>query len=229
MNLSDDVLKSNCDVASCSATAKLSEIMSPTVFIVDDDASAARQASAVAESLGLATRTYTLAESFLAEHGDSRAGCVVAEAKLPGLGGVELLEELSRRGGGCPVVITSAFADVSLAVRAIRAGAIEVLQKPCSEPELAAAIRTALARDESVRARTAARRQARERLQSLSEKERQVLDHIMSGRTTKEIARALDVSLRTVELRRRAIFEKMQTNQLASLVRTVLEASEHLE
>ena len=194
-----------------------------TVFIIDDDEGMRQSLVALVESFGYDAESYGSAEAFLAADRRQQPGCVVTDLRMHGLSGLELQRELKSRDMHWPVILLTAFAEVPVAVQAMRAGAVMVLEKPVSPPQLNSAIDEAVACDLERRVKLGANRAVKQRLEELSPGERQVLDRILEGRPNKTIARALDVGLRTVEARRSRIFRKLGAKSLAELVRVVCE------
>ena len=192
-----------------------------SVFIVDDDPAARESVAALVASHGLQTRTFASAAEFLAAFEPGMNGCLVVDVRMTGMSGLELQRELTARGYQIPVIVITGFADVPTAVRAMRAGALTFLEKPCSDKELWSSIETALQWE----ARSLQQRTHREeivtRRATLTQAEVQVLERLLTGKANKAIAAELDLGLRTVELRRATIMKKMEANSLAELVRMV--------
>jgi FixJ family two-component response regulator len=197
-----------------------------TVFVIDDDEAARLSVCALATSMHVAAEAFASVEDFLAHFDATRAGCIVADVRMPGASGVDLLSMLAERGARIPVIIVTAFADTPLTVKAMKGGAITFLEKPCSDHELWDAIREALNRDAANRATQESQREIHQRLAKLTTDEQQVLDMLVDGKPNKLIAKELDVSLRTIESRRHNIFSKTGTSTVAELVRLVMQAKE---
>lgn len=195
-----------------------------TVFIVDDDELALSSVKALVQSMGLNAEIFRSAESFLEAFHDDRPGCLVADVRLAGMSGIELMDLLRQRGCVLPVIVLTAFARTSLAVRAMQAGAVTVLDKPYEDNELWEAIRQALSADARKRTKKAEQMEYRRRLDLLNDSERDVLELVLAGKPNKSIAKILDVSTRTIENRRRSVYSKMEVETLADLVRVVLKA-----
>lgn len=196
----------------------------PTVFVVDDDEGARNSVRALVRSMGVRSETYPSAESFLDNLDPSRPGCLVTDVRMLGLSGIELQEKLVADGIALPVIIITAHAETALTVRAVKQGAVTVLEKPCRDYDLYDAIRSALNQDAENRQRSAEHLAFRKRLGSLSDQEQEVLDLMVEGLANKVIARRINVSVRTIENRRQRIFEKTGTDSLAELIRLVVEA-----
>jgi two-component system, LuxR family, response regulator FixJ len=197
-------------------------IENPTVFVVDDDEGSRNSVKAIARSMGVDAETFSSAEEFLEQADPSRPGCLVTDLRMLGLSGIELQEKIAAMGLALPVIIITAHAETAMTVRAVKNGALTVLEKPCRDYELYDAIRDALALGEKLRVRNAEVKAFSKKLETLSEGERAVLDLMVQGEANKNVARRLDVSVRTVENRRQQIFEKTGTDSLAELIRLIV-------
>ena len=195
----------------------------PTVFIVDDDAGVRDSLAMLLELKGFRTRTFAAAEAFLAEYRPEWPGCLVLDLRMPGMTGLELQAELARRGSGLPVIIITAHGDVATTRSALKGGAVDFIEKPIDDEALVAAIAAALDRDARERERAQAAAGAAERLARLTGREREVLALVAEGRHNREIAVALGISPRTVEVYKARLMEKLQVRRLPDLVRLVLE------
>lgn len=194
----------------------------PVIFVVDDDNQVRKAVMALVGAMGVDTRGYASAEEFLAEYDGRRPACLVTDVRMLGMSGLELQEELLRRGESIPVIVLTAFASTPGTVRAMKNGAVTLLEKPCRDDELWEAVRDALAADRQALAREQAREDVRRRLDTLTGKEREVMEYITAGDANKVVARKLGCSVRTVELHRRGVFQKMAADSLAELVRMVV-------
>jgi two-component system response regulator FixJ len=194
-----------------------------TVHVIDDDEAVRDSLSALLESMGFAVATYGSAEAFLAAPAAS-GGCIVVDVRMPGMGGLELQEEVARRGSRIPVIVMTGHADVPLAVRAMKAGALDFVEKPFDETALVGAIRRACDLGREVARTAAAEAALGERLALLTPREREVLDALVAGKPNKIIAYELAISPRTVEIHRARVMEKMQARTLSDLVRMTLAA-----
>jgi two-component system, LuxR family, response regulator FixJ len=195
----------------------------PMVYVVDDDAQARNSVCALVQSMGINTEQFSSGEEFLAKYSPGRSGCLVTDLRMFGISGLELQEELIKRRIFLPVVILTAYARTAITVRAVKAGAVAVLDKPYADDDLWDAIRSALAADGAQRAKRERREILRDRLEQLTPEEREILDMIVHGSLNKTIAQKLDVSVRTVENRRQEICTKMQAKSTADLIRLALE------
>ncbi len=194
-----------------------------TVFVVDDDEASRDSVRCLVEPMGVAVELFASAEEFLDAYDPSRPGCLVTDLRMLGMSGLDLQEELSRRGIRIPTIVMSGYADVPVAERAMQQGALTLLEKPCRGMELWDAIQKALELDQKTHEENARRREIEDRLQTLTEQEQEILDSIVEGTPNKAIANTLDVSLRTVEARRKSIFQKTKTHSVAELVQAVME------
>jgi FixJ family two-component response regulator len=196
------------------------------VFIVDDDPAARDSMAALIQSHGLQAETFESAEDFLARFDRTRGGCLVLDVRMAGMSGLELQERLNVEGLNLPVIIITGYADIPAAVRAMRNGAITFLEKACGDQKLWDAISRARETEAMARGPRLQRTDIRRRLATLTLDERRVLDKLIDGRPNKAIARDLDLGLRTVELRRAMILQKMQASSLAELVRLVVQSGQ---
>jgi len=196
---------------------------SECVFIVDDDPGIRDSIRMLSESAGFKTRTFPSAEAFLADPSPKR-GCLIADVRMPGMNGMELQEEIGRRYAQLPVIIITGHADIPLAVRAMKAGAVDFLEKPFDGARLMESVRRATEMGSKTRSRKEESRTARRLLDHLSQRERSVLDRLVQGQPNKIVAHELGISPRTVEIHRAHIMLKMDASSLADLVRTVLTA-----
>ena len=196
----------------------------PTVFVVDDDLAVRQSVCALVKPMGVSTESFTSAEEFLDAYDRSRPGCLVTDLRMLGMSGLELQDKLAGMGITLPVIIVTAYADVPVAVCAMEKGAITLLEKPCRESDLWDAIRKALALDAERRQERARCRETQKRISQLTPDERQVMNLMIAGKPNKVIASELNLGVRTVELRRHHVFNKMHTESLAELVQLVVEA-----
>ena len=193
-----------------------------TVYVVEDDASVRDSLALMLGLAGYSTAAYADAEAFLAAWRADWAGCVVTDLRLPGMSGLDLQAALRERGSELPVIVITGHGDVPSARAAFRAAAVDFLEKPFDDAQLRAAIDTAFAREGSRLGGEAARRADLARLERLTPREREVLEHAARGLHAKEIAAALDISPRTVEVHKARIMEKLGVRNIAELVRFAL-------
>lgn len=196
-----------------------------TVFVIDDDASVRDSIALMLGLAGYRTSVFADAEAFLAAWKEDWAGCVIADVRLPGQSGVELQEALRKRAIGLPFIIVTAHGDVATARAAFRSQAVDFLEKPFDSVQLCAAIETAFALEGRRIQRHDGRRADAEKLGRLTPREREVLEQAAQGLHAKEIAAALGISPRTVEVHKTRIMEKLGVRNVAELVRFAIAAT----
>ena len=192
------------------------------VFIVDDDEGSRRSVAALVEPMHVQVQLFELAQEFLESYQGQRPACLVTDLRMRGISGVELLEELRRRNFTLSVLVMTAFPDTRSTVRAMRGGAINLIEKPCNPQELWDAIQQGLREDCERSQQERVQFDALARLETLNSGEMDVLKLLTTGKANKVIASQLDVSLRTVEARRAAIFEKLGVESVAELMKVWL-------
>lgn len=191
----------------------------PTVFIVDDDAAIRFAMAALMDSVNMQHEIFESADEFLEKVAEQRPGCLVLDIRMPGLGGLELQEELIKRGNTVPIIFITGHGDVPMAVDAMQKGAVDFIQKPFRDQDLLDRIREAIATDEQRREEQQAHSEIEERLNKLTKREREVFELVVTGKPNKVIAYELGVSQRTVEIHRARVMEKMEARSLADLVK----------
>lgn len=195
---------------------------SDIVHVIDDDADVRQSLAFLLSTVGLAVRVHDSATSFLKILPEIQDGCIVTDVRMPGMDGIELQRRLRSDGNPIPVIVITGHGDIALAVDAMKAGAVDFIEKPFDDEVLIGAIKTALARRAGTRERDAQAAETRARVKHLSERERQVLDGLVAGKPNKIIAHELDISARTVEIYRANVMTKMQADSLSALVRMAL-------
>jgi two-component system response regulator FixJ len=195
-----------------------------TVFIVDDDDALRDSLRALLESADLRVEDFNSAAKFLDIYTPARGGCLVADVRMPDMDGLALLAELAKRQASVPVIVMTGHGDIPLAVRAMRAGAADFIEKPFDDERMLASIRQALDLGRQARGQSSAAQAAQERIAGLTPRERDVLELLVAGHPNKVVAFKLDISPRTVEVHRGRLMEKMQAKSLSDLVRTALSA-----
>ncbi len=191
----------------------------PTVFVVDDDPAVRKSLRWLIESVGLNVSTFGSANDFLDALRPGQCGCLVLDVRLPGISGLELLEKLSDRDGNLPVIVITGHADVPMAVRAMKYGAVDFIEKPYSDQILLERIQQAMADDARERQGQADVEAIRKRADSLTTREQEVMQMVVAGKANKQIASDLDISQKTVEVHRARVMSKMSANSVAALVR----------
>ena len=198
----------------------------PTIFIVDDDAAVRDALKLLLRSVGQAVETFGSAQEFLDAYSEDRPGCLVLDIRMPGMSGLELQQKLNEKHSILPIIFITGHGDVPMAVEAMQAGAVDFIQKPFRDQDLIDRINQALEKDRANRAALGERNDIRRRLETLTPREREVLDLVVHGKANKVIAGDLKLSQRTVEIHRARVMEKMQASSLAHLVRMVLEVGQ---
>ena len=197
----------------------LEEQFKQTVFIVEDDQPVGEALCDLFDSVGIDARCFSSAEEFYAAWTPSMAGCLVLDVRLPGKSGMELQAQLGESGVQIPIILMTAHGDIPMVRKALKAGAVEFLTKPFQDEELLQAVEQAFLLDRETRKTSSLRDSIRARIQSLSERERQVIELVTTGITNREIAEKLRLSLVTIKLYRRLAMEKMHAESLADLVK----------
>jgi two-component system, LuxR family, response regulator FixJ len=196
------------------------------VHLVDDDPAVRRSVSFMLKTLGFRVRTYDTGDAFLKSAKDLEHGCILLDIRMPGMDGLEVQHALQREGVGLPVIIMTGHGDIPLAVEAMKAGAIDFIEKPLEQETLVRALEegvSRLSRRESTRDR---KRNAMVRLQALTSRERAVLDGLLRGLPNKTIAGELGISPRTVEIHRAKLMTKLQVRSLSQALQIALAATE---
>lgn len=194
-----------------------------TVFVVDDDPGARSSVGALVKSHNVPVRAFGSAKEFLEAYEPSWHGCLIVDMRMDGMTGLEFQEELKRRKIALPVIVISGYADIPVAVRAMRNGAVSFLEKPCVDQELWQEIQIALSQEKAQSIQQVRLTEIERNYQTLTPGELQVLDKILAGEPNKLIATDLDMGLRTVEMRRANILKKMHARSLAELVRLIVQ------
>lgn len=190
-----------------------------SVYVVEDDVSVLKSLCALLAAHGIDTIPCASAEHFLQVYDPATRACMILDVRLPGMSGIQLQSHLHDNGIVIPIIVITAHGDVSIAVKAMRAGAIDFIEKPASEAQLLDALNTASGMLFNRQSAVLSKKVVASRLEKLTDREREVLDHLLTGKLNKEIASALDVSQRTVEGHRSRIREKMHARGIADLVR----------
>lgn len=198
----------------------------PTVFVVDDDPAMRDSLCWLLQSVELHVETYPSADAFLAAYDAGRPGCLVLDVRMPGMSGLNLQDELRARHIRLPIIMLSGHAEVPTAVRALKAGAIDFMEKPFSDELLLDRIRQAIDLDREQRDAEAQRAAVAERYALLTPREREVMELVTAGKANKVIAAELGLSPKTVEVHRAAVMDKMRADSVADLVRMRLALSD---
>jgi two-component system response regulator FixJ len=193
----------------------------PVIHIVDDDTNVRESLSALLGAAGFEVRAYSSAREFLAHHPWKR-GCLILDICMPGMDGLALQEEIIRLGIDLPIIVMTGHGDVSTAVRAMKAGALDFIEKPFADEILFKSVDAALKINERENDRLIEAETARRALNLLTPRERNVLEQLVAGQTNKGAAREMGISPRTIEVHRARIMSKLKANSLSDLVRAAL-------
>ena len=194
----------------------------PTVHVIDDDDAVRDAIEMFLANEGLKVRTYASADGFIAALDSAAPGCVITDVRMPGMSGMELLAEIARLRLAMPVIVVTGHADVSLAVRAMKSGAVDLLEKPFKADDLIDAVWRALEVGRNSQRNVLSAQEAQARLATLSARETEVLDRLVRGQPNKIIAYEMGISPRTVEVHRANVMKKTQAGNFSELVRMFL-------
>lgn len=193
----------------------------PCVYIVDDDAEIRDSFAYLLRSVNIETRVFRSATEFLYEYQHDWPGCLVCDVRMPDMSGLELYERLTQAGATLPVIFMTAYADVPMAIRALRSGALEFVEKPFNAQSMLERVQRALESDRATRCLNSRWDDFGQRMMSLTDKEREALHLILNGAPNKAIATKLDITERAVEMRRASIMRKLGIHSLVELIRMV--------
>lgn len=196
----------------------------PTVFVVDDDPGVLKSLSRLLRSAGLAVATFSSPRDFLDRDGADSPGCLVLDLAMPGLNGMELQQALVAAGRAVPIIFLTGRGDIPTSVEAMKRGAVDFLTKPVSDEALLAAVAIAIEKDRSQRLARAQADEIRQRLATLTPREREVLSHVIAGRLNKQTAADLGTVEKTIKVHRARVMEKMKAASVAELVRLAEQA-----
>lgn len=198
----------------------------PVVFVVDDDQGVRESVKILLRSIGVAAETFSSGDDFLGKYDPNRPGCIVLDVRMPGMSGLELQERLVSMGCTLPIIFVTAHGDVPMAVEAVKAGALDFVQKPFRDQELIDKIQEAFAENERIRKKLQDLGRINERIASLTPREREVMDMVVDGKANKVIAIDLGLSQRTVEIHRARVMSKMEAESVSQLVQLVMRVRE---
>lgn len=198
-----------------------------TIFVVDDDQAVRESLRWLLESVGHQVQTYPSATAFLNAYDPGHSGCLLLDVRMPGMSGLELQEVLNKRQVDIPVIIITGHGDVPMAVQAMKAGAMEFIEKPFNDQILIDRVQACIERATDLHERQQTRSEILQRASRLTPREREVLEAVVSGKPNKIIADDLSISIKTVEIHRARTMEKMQAGSLAELVSMCIEAGIH--
>jgi two-component system response regulator FixJ len=196
----------------------------PVIYVIDDDEAVRHSLEFLLKTAGMTVRGFDSATAFLAVLPEISSGCIVTDVRMPDITGIDLLRKVKELGIDIPVIVITGHGDISLAVEAMKIGAVDFLEKPFDEDALLDAVRGSLHRNADAAQRNAELSGIHERLAALSNRERQVLEGLVAGKANKVIAFDLSISPRTVEIYRANLMTKMAANSLSDLVRMAMMA-----
>jgi FixJ family two-component response regulator len=191
----------------------------PIVFIVDDDDSVRKALTRLINSVGLNVETFASAQDFLKRESHNGPACLVLDIRMPGLSGLDLQDELVASGRTLPIIFISGHGNIPISVRAMKAGAVDFIEKPFEDQSLLDAINQSLKKDRQAKLEQAELREIQRRVDSLTPREHQVFAHVVSGKLNKQIAFELGTTERTIKAHRARVIKKMQAKSLADLIR----------
>lgn len=197
-------------------------MMEPTVFIVDDDNEMRNAMRRLLRSTRLNVELYASAREFMESYRPEYPGCIILDVRMPGMSGLDLQEWLVEHGVRTPIIIVTGYGDVPTAVRAMKGGAVEFIEKPLADQVLLDCVKRCIALDREQRQEAAQHAKIKARMSQLTAREREVLDLIVAGKTNKMIATELDISSKTVEAHRSRVMEKIQATSIVSLAQMYL-------
>ena len=195
----------------------------PTVFIVDDDQAVARSLRWLIETVQLRVETFSSAQAFVNCYDESKPGCLVLDVRMPGMSGLDLQERLAAQRIMLPIIFITGHGDVKMAVRAVKSGAFDFIEKPFNDQDLLDRIQKAIIFDAELRGSSSKHTRLLALFASLTPREREVLDLVVEGMSNKAIARSLGLSAKTVEVHRAKVMEKMLARAVADLVKMAME------
>jgi len=196
-----------------------------SVFVVDDDQAMRNSLKWLIESVGMKVEIFASADEFIRNYYPGRAGCLLLDVRMPGMSGLELQEHFLAHQIKIPIIIITGHGDVPMAVRAMKSGAVDFIEKPFNDELLLESIRNALNYDQQLRTVQSERAEIAARLAQLTPREHEVMEMVTDGRANKEIAHALGVSAKTVEAHRARVMEKMEARSLSELVKMAVTAN----
>jgi FixJ family two-component response regulator len=193
--------------------------LAPAVFVVDDDPAVLKSLSRLLRSAGLPVATFASPREFLDRHDPALPGCLVLDMAMPGLNGLELQQAIATKGNVRQIVFLTGHGDIPMSVQAMKQGAVDFLTKPVNDDDLLKAVRAAIAKDRLQRQTRAEAAAIQQRLATLTPREREVMEHVVSGQLNKQIAADLGIAEKTIKIHRARVMEKMNVQSLAELVR----------
>jgi two-component system, LuxR family, response regulator FixJ len=196
----------------------------PVVHVIDDDPSLRKSIEFLAESVGLQTQTFESSQAFLDRADPNTPGCILLDVRMPGMSGLDLLDLIRQKGFVHPVIIITGHADVPMAVRALKSGATEFIEKPFNDQDLIDRVQQAIDDDAENRNSLEDRTSIKARVRTLTPREAEVMELVVEGNANKQIAAMLGLSEKTIEVHRSRVMRKMEAANAADLIRMVLES-----
>ncbi|MBN1437040.1 MAG: response regulator transcription factor [Sedimentisphaerales bacterium] len=200
----------------------MSEEQGQVVFVVDDDEAVRKGISLLLKSVSIETETFGSAQEFLDAYNPGRPGCLVLDVRMPGMSGLDLQDHLAEQDIQLPIVIVTGHGDVPMAVRAVKMGAVDLIEKPFRDQVLLECVQKALQLDKELRKDAEERARIKERLSDLTPREHQIMQMVVTGKPNKVIAKELGLSQKTVEFHRAHVMAKTEAGSVAELVRLAL-------
>lgn len=197
------------------------------VFVVDDDAAMRKSLRWLIESVGLEVETFGSANEFLESYDATQIGCLVLDVRMPGMSGLDLQEHLQSQRFALPVLIVTGHADVPMAVRALKAGAFDFIEKPFNDQVMLERVQKAIEHAMRIRAEAEQRAEIDQRIETLTPRERQVMEMVVNGMANKQVAAELGLSEKTIEVHRKHVMDKMRAGNVADLIRMALSGSSY--
>lgn len=197
-----------------------------TIHIVDDDPSMLKYLRDLVSTINYKSETYDNGHDFLNSYKDDGIGCLILDLRLPGISGLELHQQLADNNIDLPVIMISGFGDISIAVKAMKAGVLDFLEKPFKAQDLLDLIHNAINKHKEDRHKNSSQNQTLERINSLTRREKEVMELVTTGMLNRDIAKQLEISIKTVEVHRANVMDKMAVNSVADLVRISLEVKD---
>lgn len=194
----------------------------PTVYLIDDDPSLQDSMRYLLKSVGLPLKSFSNAQEFLDQYTPDLVGCLLLDVRMPGMSGLELQQRLNEMGADLPIIVISGHADVPMAVRAIKAGAVDFLEKPFNDQVLLDRIHQAVEENVQRKEGRVEESQILARMETLTPREKEVMELLVSGKANKDIAADLEISRKTLDIHRSKVLQKMAAETVADLVRMVL-------
>lgn len=198
--------------------------VTPTVFVIDDDPAMRKSLTWLIESVNLNVEAYESASAYVEKHDPARPGCILLDVRMPGLSGLDLQQHLREIRSLTPIIVMTGHADVPMAVRALKNGAFDFIEKPFNDQVLLESVQKAIEQDRRIRRESGEVADIEDRIESLTKRETEVMDYVVDGNPNRRIAEILGLSEKTIEVHRAHVMDKMRAKNAADLIRMVLTA-----